>query len=47
MCEETLIEYVKRLARKLKSYPKPLVDKAIEDLGPEKHLVRYVLEVVD
>jgi len=47
MCEETLIEYVKRLARKLRKYPKPLVDEELDKLGPEKHLVRYVLEVVD
>ena len=47
MCEETLIEYVRRLARKLREYPRALVDEELDKLGPEKHLVRYIMEVVD
>lgn len=47
MCEETLIEYVRRLVHRLKEYPRALVDEELNKLGPEKHLVRYVMEVVD
>lgn len=46
MCERDLVELVKRLAREIKSEDQRLVEEALERMGPEKHLIKYVLEVI-
>ncbi len=42
------LERVIRLVRDLKNnYPRDLVEDVLEKMGPEKHLIRYLLEVID
>ena len=46
MCDRGLVERVRRIVLELKSEDQRLVEDVLERMGPEKHLLKYVLEVL-